>query len=76
MPARSVPVSPTFVTASEHEVWLRAGRQLDGCTLLAIPYYYSDAIVSTVLITAIAIFDPRISGALRKLLPAGREKTA
>ena len=35
MPARSVPVSPTFVTASEHEVWLRAGRQLDGCTLLA-----------------------------------------
>ena len=35
MPARSVPVSPTFVTVSEHEVWLRAVRQLDGCTLLA-----------------------------------------
>ena len=30
MPARSVPVSPTFVTVSEHEVWLRAVRQLDG----------------------------------------------
>ena len=35
MSARSVPVSPTFVTVSEHEVWLRAVRQLDGCTLLA-----------------------------------------
>lgn len=35
MPARSVPPSPTFVTASEREVWQRAVRQLDGCTLLA-----------------------------------------
>ena len=39
---------------------------LNGFTLLAIPYYYSDAIVSTVLIVAIAIFDPRVSGALRR----------
>lgn len=44
---------------------------LNGCTLLAIPYYYSDAIISAILITAIAIFDPRISGMFRGLF-AGR----
>lgn len=55
---------------------LLMSMMLNGFTLLAIPYYYSDAIVSTVLITAIAIFDPRISGAIRKLLPRMREKTA
>lgn len=43
---------------------------LNGFTLLAIPYYYSDAIVSTVLILAIACFDPKVSAALRRLLPA------
>ncbi|WP_151719473.1 ABC transporter permease [Gemmobacter serpentinus] len=44
---------------------------LNGCTLLAIPYYYSDAIISAILITAIAIFDPRIVAALRRVF-AGR----
>ncbi|WP_138472396.1 ABC transporter permease [Poseidonocella sp. HB161398] len=41
---------------------------LNGFTLLAIPYFYSDAIVSTVLILAIAGFDPRVSGAIRAAL--------
>ncbi|MGR3823952.1 ABC transporter permease [Salipiger marinus] len=49
---------------------------LNGFTLLAIPYYYSDAIVSTVLILAITCFDPRISGALRRLLPTRKETPA
>ncbi|WP_136683924.1 ABC transporter permease [Falsirhodobacter xinxiangensis] len=43
---------------------LMMSTMLNGFTLLAIPYYYSDAIVSTVLIAAIAIFDPRLSGLL------------
>lgn len=33
---------------------------LNGFTLLSIPYYYSDAVVSLVLIIAIVMFDPRI----------------
>jgi simple sugar transport system permease protein/ribose transport system permease protein len=40
---------------------------LNGCTLMAMPYYYSDAIISAILILAISIFDPRISGFLRRL---------
>lgn len=40
---------------------------LNGFTLLAIPYYYSDAIVSTVLIATITAFNPRISVALGDL---------
>ena len=32
---------------------------LNGFTILTVPYYYSDAIVSLVLITAIAIFSPQ-----------------
>lgn len=47
---------------------------LNGCTLLAIPYYYSDAIISAILVTAIAVFDPRIGAALRRL--AGGRRTA
>ena len=35
MPARSIPADPTFVTASEGEVWKRLCRQLDGSTVLA-----------------------------------------
>jgi len=49
---------------------------LNGFTLLAIPYYYSDAIVSTVLILAIALFDPRVSGLFRGLLAPKQDKTA
>lgn len=33
---------------------------LNGFTLLSVPYYYSDAVVSLVLILAIVLFDPRI----------------
>ncbi|WP_299724891.1 ABC transporter permease [uncultured Tateyamaria sp.] len=33
---------------------------LNGFTLMSVPYYYSDAVVSLVLITAIVLFDPRI----------------
>ncbi|WP_210526167.1 ABC transporter permease [Rubellimicrobium arenae] len=43
---------------------LLMSAMLNGFTLLAIPYYYSDAIVSTVLILAIAGFDPRITAVL------------
>lgn len=49
---------------------------LNGFTLLAIPYYYSDAIVSTVLIAAIAFFDPRVTAALQRVLPTRKEKLA
>ena len=41
---------------------------LNGCTLLAIPYYYSDAIISAILIIAISVFDPRIARAVRRLI--------
>ncbi len=47
---------------------LLMSAMLNGFTLLAIPYYYSDAIVSTVLICAIAIFDPKLTAALSNLL--------
>ena len=33
---------------------------LNGCTLLGVPYYYSDMMVSVVLIFSVAIFDPRV----------------
>jgi ribose transport system permease protein len=33
---------------------------LNGFTLLGIPYYYSDTMVSVVLIFSVAIFDPRV----------------
>lgn len=33
---------------------------LNGFTLLSVPYYYSDAVVSLVLIVAITVFDPKI----------------
>jgi ribose/xylose/arabinose/galactoside ABC-type transport system permease subunit len=39
---------------------------LNGFTALSMPYYYSDAIVSFVLILAIATFDPALVGALAK----------
>ncbi|MDP9836996.1 ribose/xylose/arabinose/galactoside ABC-type transport system permease subunit [Neorhizobium huautlense] len=47
---------------------LLMSAMLNGFTLLAIPYYYSDAIVSTVLIGAIAIFDPKLTATLGNLL--------
>ena len=40
---------------------LLMSMMLNGFTLLAIPYYYADAIVSAVLISAITLFDPRLS---------------
>ena len=46
---------------------LLMSMMLNGFTLLAIPYYYSDAIVSTVLIAAVTVFNPRISAALGDL---------
>ncbi|MBB3948503.1 ribose/xylose/arabinose/galactoside ABC-type transport system permease subunit [Rhizobium skierniewicense] len=47
---------------------LLMSAMLNGFTLLAIPYYYSDAIVSLVLIAAISIFDPKLTAALGNLL--------
>ena len=53
---------------------LMMSTMLNGFTLLAIPYYYSDAIVSTVLILAIALFDPRVSGLFRGLFASKKDK--
>lgn len=33
---------------------------LNGFTLLAVPYYYRDAVVSLILILAITVFDPKV----------------
>ncbi len=49
---------------------LLMSAMLNGFTLLAIPYYYSDAIVSTVLIVAIGIFDPKLTSLLGGLFPS------
>jgi simple sugar transport system permease protein/ribose transport system permease protein len=46
---------------------------LSGFVLLAVPYYYSDAIVSAVLIAAILVFDPRIADSLRNSFSFRRE---
>lgn len=52
---------------------LLMSAMLNGFTLLAIPYFYSDAIVSAVLIGAIAIFDPTVTARLRAVFggPSG-----
>lgn len=55
---------------------LMMSTMLNGFTLLAIPYYYSDAIVSTILIAAIAVFDPRISAMLARAFAPRKEKLA
>ena len=38
---------------------------VNGMNLLTIPYYFRDGIISLILIVAIAVFEPRVSGALR-----------
>lgn len=53
---------------------LLMSAMLNGFTLMAVPYFYSDAIVSTVLIVAIAAFDPKVSAALKRLRPARSPK--
>ncbi len=49
---------------------------LNGFTLLSVPYYDSDAIISVVLISAISMFDPRFTAGLRRLRPAGSQQGA
>ncbi|KTQ97505.1 ribose ABC transporter permease [Aureimonas ureilytica] len=51
---------------------LLMSAMLNGFTLLAVPYFYSDAIVSIVLISAIALFDPRIEEAFRRFRDSGK----
>jgi ribose transport system permease protein len=53
---------------------LLMSMMLSGFVLLATPYYYSDAIVSTVLIVAILAFDPGILRAVQHSIPSGRER--
>ncbi len=54
---------------------LLMSAMLDGFTLMAVPYYYSDAIVSLVLIGAIVLFDPRtLAVAARLRVPVGRPR--
>lgn len=40
---------------------------LNGFTLLSVPYYYSDVVVSAILISAILLFDPRFAAFVRQL---------
>ena len=49
---------------------LLISAMLNGFTLLSVPYYYGDAIISIVLIGAIAVFDPRFTQAFRRLTRA------
>jgi ribose transport system permease protein len=53
---------------------LLMSAMLNGFTLMAVPYFYSDAIVSTVLIVAIAAFDPKLSAALKRVRTARSRK--
>lgn len=55
---------------------LLISAMLNGFTLLSVPYYYSDAIISVVLIGAIAIFDPRFVQAFRRLSTVARVREA
>lgn len=47
---------------------------LNGFTLLQVPYYFSDAVVSLVLILAITVFDPRILARLSQSLSVFRRR--
>ena len=47
---------------------------LNGFTLLQEPYYFSDAVVSLVLILAITVFDPRILARLSQSLSVFRRR--
>ncbi|HQT47259.1 MAG TPA: ABC transporter permease [Acidocella sp.] len=47
---------------------LLISMMLNGFTLLSVPYYYSDAIISIVLISAIAFFDPRFAVILQRII--------
>lgn len=50
---------------------------VNGFTLLSVPYYYSDAIVSLVLILAITLFDPAIFASIAKrFTPETQSKVA
>ncbi len=52
---------------------------LNGFTLLGVPYYYSDTMVSAVLVFSVAIFDPRVFAWIRQYLisvaPLARTKS-
>jgi ribose transport system permease protein len=52
---------------------LLMSAMLNGFTLVNVPYYWSDSIVSTVLIVAILAFDPRLGAHLRQRLRNRRE---
>ena len=47
---------------------LITAMMLNGFTALDMPYYYSDLIVSSVLITAISVFDPKMAASLMRLV--------
>lgn len=49
---------------------------LNGCSLLAIPYYYSDAIISMLLLLTIAIFDSRFLVSLRSIFGKSNKITS
>jgi ribose transport system permease protein len=53
---------------------LLISSMLNGFTLLSVPYYYSDAIISIVLVSAISVFDPRFIQAFRRLSTIARSR--
>jgi ribose transport system permease protein len=55
---------------------LLISAMLNGFTLLSVPYYYADAIISLVLVAAIAFFDPRFAAAVRRIAKPGRASGA
>ncbi len=55
---------------------LLISAMLNGFTLLSVPYYFGDAIISIVLVVAISVFDPRFVEALRRLSRTGRAGVA
>ncbi|MGD1038043.1 MAG: ABC transporter permease [Roseiarcus sp.] len=53
---------------------LLMAAMLNGFTLMTVPYYYSDAIVSVVLVSAIAAFNPRLAASLGRLMATPRSQ--
>jgi ribose transport system permease protein len=48
---------------------------LDGCTLLGVPYYYGEGIMSLIVLMAVIAFDPRTAGLLSTAILHSGKKT-
>ena len=52
-------IPPPLTIAASLAGALLMAMLLNGFTILSIPYYYSDAVLSMILIAAIAVFSPQ-----------------